>query len=94
MFIYKIDLLKIRPVNLYRLTKITETKENTIKFCKDVGLLPKSVECPACSGILTKPYYVKNRKSTQICYQCNKRQYHGSGKKYSQFESQKLFFKK
>ena len=43
------DLLKIRPVNLYRLTKITETTENTIEFCKDVGLLPKSVECPTCS---------------------------------------------
>ena len=53
------DVLKLRPVNLYRLTKITETTENTIEFCKDVGLLPKSVTCPTCSDILTKPYYVK-----------------------------------
>ena len=75
------DLLKLRPVNLYRLTKITKSTENTIEFCKDVGLLPKSVTCPTCSGILTKPYYVKNRKSTQIHYQCNKRLCHGSGKK-------------
>ena len=75
------DLLKLRPVNLYRLTKITESTENTIEFCKDVGLLPKSVTCPTCSGILTKPYYVKNRKSTQIHYQCNKRLCCGSGKK-------------
>ena len=37
------DVLKLRPVNLYRLIKITETTENTIEFCKDVGLLPKSV---------------------------------------------------
>ena len=68
------DLLKLRPVNLYRLTKITKSTEDTIEFCIDVGLLPKSVTCPTCSGILTKPYYVKNRKSKQICYQCNKRQ--------------------
>ena len=60
------ELLNLRPVNLYRLTKITENTEDTIEFCKDVGLLPKSVSCLTCSGILTKPYYVKNRNSTQI----------------------------
>ena len=50
------DVLKLRPVNLYKLTKITETTENTIEFCKDVGLLPKSVS-------VTKPYYVKKQES-------------------------------
>ena len=73
--------MKLRPINLYRLTRITEKNEDTIEFSNDVGLLPKSVTCPTCSDILSKPYYVKNIKSTSIWYQCNMRQCHGSGKK-------------
>ena len=65
-----------------------------LNFAKDVGLLPKSVKCPTCSDILTKPYYVKNRKTTQIRYQCNKRQCHGSGKKNTvSLKIKKLVFK-
>ena len=75
------DIIKIRPVNLYRLTQITEKSDTSIEFCKDVGLIPKQVNCPTCSAILEKPYYIKNRKSTQIRYQCNKRSCRGSGKK-------------
>ena len=61
-FHFKMDVMKLRPINLYRLTKITEKNEDTIEFCKDVGLLPKSVSCPTCSNILTKPYYIKNKE--------------------------------
>ena len=75
------DVAKLTPVNLYRLSKITDTTESTINFVKDVGLIPKSVKCPTYSPVLEKPYYVKNRKATQICYQCNKRSCRGSGKK-------------
>ena len=57
------DVLKLRLVNLYRLTKITETTENTIEFCKDVGLSPKSVTCPTCSDILTKPLLCKKQEN-------------------------------
>ena len=66
------DTFKIRPINLYRLSKITEKSDTIIEFCKDVGLIPKQVNCPTCSAILEKPYYIKNRKLTQIRYQCNK----------------------
>ena len=75
------DVTKLTPVNLYRLSKITDTTESTINFVKDVGLIPTSVKCPTCSAVLEKPYYVKNRKATQIHYQCNKRSCRGSGKK-------------
>ena len=73
------DAAKLTPVNLYRLSKITDTTESTINFVKDVGSIPK--KCPTCSTVLEKPYYVKNRKVTQIHYQCNKRSCRGSGKK-------------
>ena len=75
------DVAKLTPVNLYGLSKIIDTTESTINFVKDVGLIPKSVKCPTCSAVLEKPYYVKNRKATQIHYQCNKRSCRGSGEK-------------
>ena len=57
------DTIKIRPVNLYRLSQITEKNDTSIEFCKYVGLIPKQVNCPTCSAILEKPYYIKNRNS-------------------------------
>ena len=51
------EFMNLRPINLYRLTRITKKTEDTIEFCKDAGLLPKSVACPTCSDILRKPYY-------------------------------------
>ena len=57
------DVAKLTPVNLYRLSKITDTTESTINFVKDVGLIPKSVKCPTCSAVLEKPYYVKKQES-------------------------------
>ena len=86
------DTIKIRPVNLYRLSQITEKSDSGIEFCKDVGLIPKQVNCPTCSAILEKPYYIKNRKSTQIRYQCNKCSCRGSGKKIQSVWSQKTGF--
>lgn len=76
-------LSKVRPINLYRLSKITETTQSTIDFCKDIGLIPKEVKCPNCGDNLDKPYFIKNRATTQIRYQCNKRQCRGQGKKNS-----------
>ena len=74
------ELARLRPVNLYRLSKITETTESAINFVKDVGLIPKSVKCPRCSAVLEKPYYVK-KQDTQIHYQCYKRSCRGIEKK-------------
>ena len=39
------DVAELTPVNLYRLSKITDTTESTINFVKGVGLIPKSVKC-------------------------------------------------
>ena len=32
-FSFKMDVIKIRPVNLYRLSQITEKNDTGIKFC-------------------------------------------------------------
>ena len=41
--ILKMALSKLRPVNLYRLSKIAETNESTTEFSKDVGLILKNM---------------------------------------------------
>ena len=48
----KMEVAKLTPVNLYRLSKITDTTESTVNFVKDVGLIPKSVKCLTCSAVL------------------------------------------
>ena len=57
------EVAKVTPVNLYRLSKITDTTESIINFVKDVGLIPKTVKCPTCSAVFNKPYYVKKQES-------------------------------
>ena len=47
------DRLK-RCINLFYLTKLTETMETTIAFCKDSGILPNLVPCPNCKIELVK----------------------------------------
>ena len=39
---------------MFYLTKLTETFDTTIQFCKDTGLLPNSVNCPNCNKELVK----------------------------------------
>ena len=74
---------QVVPVNLFRLTKLTENDTETINFCKTFGLFPEEIWCPNCNDILDKLYNFKNRKSTTFRYQCNKRLCHRKGIKNS-----------
>ena len=60
-----------KKINLFYLTKLTDTTESTVDFCKSVGLIPKSVQCPTCSAKLEKPYILRrsNALSPEIRYQ-------------------------
>ena len=64
-----------KVINLHYLTLLTNTLEDTISFCKSIGLLPKEVNCPNCKKKLDKPYFVKRTKcdAHEIHYQCNKK---------------------
>lgn len=64
-----------KQVNLFYLTKLTETTDTTIDFCKCIGLIPEFVKCPSCKCALKKPYYIPRSagSSFEIRYQCNKR---------------------
>ena len=50
------------------------TIQDTISFRKEIGILPKSVQCPNCKRLLQKPYILKRFQSDckEIRYQCNK----------------------
>ena len=61
------------PLNLFCLTKATETDTDTINFCKEIGLFPGDISCPNCGTNLTTLYKFKNRSSNTFRYQCNKR---------------------
>ena len=58
------------PLNLFRLTKATESDTDTIQFCKEIGLFPGDI---SCGTNLTTLYKFKNRSSNTFRYQCNKR---------------------
>ena len=60
-------------VNLFQLTRLTESDDSTIDLCKDFGLFPKEIRCPNCNDLLDKVYKVRNRTSNNFRYQCNKR---------------------
>ena len=64
-----------RKIDLFLLTHITDNKEYTIKFCKDINLLPKVVRFPNCKRILDTPYFMKrsNSKSEDIKYKCGRK---------------------
>ena len=64
---------QVLPINLFRLTKVTETDNETIDFCKEFGLFPQEIVCPNCGDNLNKLYNFKNRTSKMFRYQCNKR---------------------
>ena len=72
-----------RCINLFYLTKLTETVETTIAFCNDVGILPNSVPCPNCKKELVKTYSVARTKpkSNDIRYICHKKVCRARGKK-------------
>ena len=72
-----------RCINLFYLTKLTETMETTISFCKDVGILPNSVPCPNCKKELVKTYFMARTKakSDNIKYICHKKVCRTRGKK-------------
>ena len=52
-----------RCINLFYLTKLTETMETTITFCIDVGILPNSVQCSNCKKELVKTYSMARTKA-------------------------------
>ena len=71
-------------INLFKLTKITDTDESTIDFCKEFGLFPKEIKYPNCNDTLDKLYKMKNNSSgTRFRYQCKKRNCRKKGKKNS-----------
>ena len=74
-----------KVINLHFLTLLTQTLEDTISFCKNIGLIPKEVKCPNCKKILDKPYFVKrsNCDAHEIRYQCNKKVCRARGKRNS-----------
>ena len=72
-----------RCIILFYLTKLTETMETTITFCKDVGILPNSVQYPNCKKELVKTYSMARAKakSDDIRYICHKNVCRSRGKK-------------
>ena len=92
-----------RKINLYFLTKITENKDDLIRFCSEIKLIPKKVKSPCCKRILKKPYIIekKDRSFQEIRYQCNKRLCRGKAKrnsisfrKYTWFEGARVSLQK
>ena len=72
-----------RILNLHFLTILTNTIEETIKFAKQMGILPQSVKCPNCKRNWEKPYILNRSKSDckDIRYQCNRKECRGRGKR-------------
>ena len=66
-------LKQVVPLNLFRLTKLTENENETINFCRSFGLFPSEIRCPNCNILLEKLYHFKNRNATTFRYQCNRR---------------------
>ena len=92
-----------RKINLYFLTKITENKDDLIRFCSEIKLIPTKVKSPCCKRILKKPYIIekKDRSFQEIRYQCNKRLCRGKAKrnsisfrKYTWFEGARVSLQK
>ena len=74
---------QVVPLNLFRLTKLTETENETINFCRSFGLFPSEIRCPNCNILLETLYHFKNRNATTFRYQCNRRLCHRKGIKNS-----------
>ena len=70
-------------INLHFLTILTQTLQDTIDFCKKIGLLPNVVTCPNCKKMLQKPYFINRSKGdgVEVRYQCNKKICRGRGKR-------------
>ena len=70
-------------INLHFLTILMNTLQDTISFGKEIGILPKLVQCPNCKRLLQKPYILKRFQSDckEIRYQCNKKQCRSKGRK-------------
>ena len=62
-------------INLHFLTILTNTLQDSISFGKEIGILPKFIQCPNCKRLLQKPYILKRFQSDckEIRYQCNKK---------------------
>ena len=70
---------QVVPLNLFRLTNLTQDANETINFCKRFGLFPSEIRCPNCNILLEKLYNFKNRDATTFRYQCNRRFCHRKG---------------
>ena len=72
---FKFNMSDYKVINLFYLTILTNTLNDTINFCKEVNLIPKQVKCPNCNRILIKPYVVNRSKGDgqEIRYQCNRK---------------------
>ena len=74
---------QVVPLNLFRLTKLTENENETINFCRSFGLFPSEIRCLNYNILLEKLYHFKNRNATTFCYQCNRRLCRSKGIKNS-----------
>ena len=48
------DVTPVVPINLFRLTLLTENDDKTLQFCKTIGMFPQKIKCPNCGIILEK----------------------------------------
>ena len=46
-------MVKQKPFNLVRLSRQLETRDDSLKFLQDHGVLKKSRECPHCGDLIS-----------------------------------------
>ena len=66
LFHFKLNTLqsnmsKNGVINLHFLTLLTQTLEDTIVFCKNIGLLPNEVKCPICKKSINKAIFCEKK---------------------------------
>ena len=56
------DVMPVVPINLFRLTLLTENDDKTLQFCRNIGMFPKDITCPNCGVLLEKVYKIKKQE--------------------------------
>ena len=54
--------MPVVPINLFRLTLLTENDDKTLQFCRNIGMFPKDITCPNCGVLLEKVYKIKKQE--------------------------------
>ena len=64
-----------RQINMYYLTTITDNDKDLLRFCHEMQLIPRGVNCPTCQHIINEPYVLKRSQATteKIRYVCHKK---------------------